>query len=155
MLNKIVLALVQFSGEIWFAGKGDEASYIAFSISLLVFFLFFTPCSATYSSIMSKRLDWIFRQILCFETPGSPLSPWLMIAIIFLLQTISCSLNVYLSDMVTLVFVVHGRNTRSAANCHLYVPLCRHKEVYKQSFGYNGAITRNQKSESEIRNLFI
>ncbi len=34
---------------------------------------------------------------------------------------------------------VHGRNTRSAANCDLYVPLARHKEVYRQSLGYIGA----------------
>ncbi len=33
----------------------------------------------------------------------------------------------------TLVSEVHGRNTRSTANCYLYVLLGRHKEVYSQS----------------------
>ncbi len=41
----------------------------------------------------------------------------------------------YHSDMFTLVSEVHGRNTRSGANCDLYVPPGRHKEVYRQGFG--------------------
>ncbi len=36
----------------------------------------------------------------------------------------------YLSDMFKSVSEVHGKNTRSAANCDLYEPLGRHKEVY-------------------------
>ncbi len=51
----------------------------------------------------------------------------------------------YLSDMSTPVaeLEVHGRNTRSAANCDLCVPPGRHKEVYKQSVGYSVAIGWN------------
>ncbi len=45
--------------------------------------------------------------------------------------------------MFTHVSEVHGRNTRSAANGDLYVPLRRYKEVYRQRFGYNAAIAWN------------
>ncbi len=45
-----------------------------------------------------------------------------------------------LSDMFTPVSEIHGRNTRSVANYDLYGPTGRHREVYRQSFGYSGAI---------------
>ncbi len=38
---------------------------------------------------------------------------------------------------------IHDRNTRSAANCDLYIRLGRHKDVYRQSLGYIGAIAWN------------
>ncbi len=46
-------------------------------------------------------------------------------------------------DVFTPVSEVHGRNTRSADNCDLYVPLGRHKEMYRQGFGYSDAIAWN------------
>ncbi len=46
----------------------------------------------------------------------------------------------YLSDMFTPVSEIHGRNTRSAANCDLYVPTGKQKEMCRQSLGYSGAI---------------
>ncbi len=49
----------------------------------------------------------------------------------------------YLSHKFTSVSEVHARNTRSAANCDLYVPPGRYKEVYRQMFGHSGAITWN------------
>ncbi len=45
--------------------------------------------------------------------------------------------------MFTSVSEVHGRNTRSAANCDLYVPPGRYKKMYRQRFGHSGAITWN------------
>ncbi len=49
----------------------------------------------------------------------------------------------YISGMFTPMSEVHSRNTRSAANCDLYVPPGRHKEVYRQRFGYSGALAWN------------
>ena len=50
----------------------------------------------------------------------------------------------YISDMFSTVSETHGRETRAAIRNDLYVVAGRHKEVYRQSFAYSGALIWNQ-----------
>ncbi len=69
----------------------------------------------------------------------------------------------YMKDIFTYVRDSHSRTTRSSVKNDLYLPTCKHKELYIESFAYSCANIwnsinpdiRNQQSLNSFKNAFI